>query len=230
MQTLVNLDVAISSHDRIRDSRVSAVPVGAAPWASSLSKRLVETVIVAVALPLVVLGILILGAISACAFRANPFFMQTRRGLDDVEIRVIKLRSLPKTFASATGKHEIAAGQICGYSSLLRRTHLDELPQLLHVLTGKMALVGPRPMIDGVLDLLDERSLQIRSMVRPGLTGSWQISTMGAHSLHECTELDTAYVFHASWRADAWIIFRTVVSSLGMSSVEPERAIARLSG
>lgn len=197
-------------------------------WLSSPLKRVLELFVVILAVPVVVPVIALLALISAFAFRASPFFLQTRRGLDGAEMRLIKLRSLPRTFATEAGNHEFEHSHLSGYSRLLRNSHLDELPQLFHVLTGKMALVGPRPMIDSVLELLDGESLRVRALVRPGLTGPWQISTMGAHSLHECTELDSSYVRSASLRNDIWIVMRTLLSSLGLSSAEPEDVIARL--
>ena len=97
----------------------------------------------------------------------------------------------------------------------MRSSHLDELPQIFNVIGGSLSLVGPRPMIDEVLDRLEPHDRALRSTVRPGMTGAWQISTMGCKALDACPELDRAYVEHATWRTDAWVLWRTALTAVG---------------
>jgi len=99
---------------------------------------------------------------------------------------------------------------------VLRRTSLDELPQLWNVLRGQMSLIGPRPYSLRDLEATPEAD-EILS-IRPGLTGLWQVSGRSDLSLEERVELDTRYVRERGYRLDAWIVMRTfgaVISGRG---------------
>lgn len=101
----------------------------------------------------------------------------------------------------------------------LRRSSIDELPQLLNVVRGDMSLVGPRPELRGVVD--DYHDWQhLRHAVRPGLTGLWQVTERANGTLlHEHTELDLEYVQHVSARTDARILVRTPFALLRQRGV-----------
>jgi len=92
---------------------------------------------------------------------------------------------------------------------LLRRTSLDELPQLWNVLVGDMSLVGPRPELPEIVASYEPWQ-HARHLVRPGITGWWQINRDGMRLMHETTELDLYYVLHKSLRLDLEILVRTV--------------------
>jgi lipopolysaccharide/colanic/teichoic acid biosynthesis glycosyltransferase len=96
---------------------------------------------------------------------------------------------------------------------LLRRSSLDELPQLLNVLRGDMALVGPRPVLPWEATLFKPRH-RIRFDVRPGITGLWQVSGRSRLSLPEALELDLQYVRTRCLRLDVMILLRTVPAVL----------------
>ena len=90
----------------------------------------------------------------------------------------------------------------------MRRTSLDELPQLLNVLKGEMSLVGPRPTIFGTDDY---RLWQTERLdFPPGLTGLWQITARGSVNMDERTRMDIAYIEHACVLLDVYIILKTV--------------------
>jgi lipopolysaccharide/colanic/teichoic acid biosynthesis glycosyltransferase len=94
---------------------------------------------------------------------------------------------------------------------MLRRSHLDELPQLFLVVVGKMTLVGPRPEMPSVHDQhFDPVFAHIRTSVRPGCTGLWQISDHCGEMIYEHPEFDECYVRNRSLRFDLWILRRTV--------------------
>ncbi|MFL5817821.1 MAG: sugar transferase [Conexibacter sp.] len=100
----------------------------------------------------------------------------------------------------------------------LRRSSVDELPQLWNVLRGEMSLVGPRPLPPFVIASLPERFLQLRRGVRPGLTGLWQVSGRSDGDMDELMRLDTEYVLNASLALDLRILARTpaaVLSGVG---------------
>lgn len=93
----------------------------------------------------------------------------------------------------------------------LRRTSLDELPQLINVLRGDMSLVGPRPELPDIVARYEPWQHE-RHLVRPGLTGWWQVQSRGDQLMHERTDLDVYYVRNQSFRLDLEILIRTIPS------------------
>jgi lipopolysaccharide/colanic/teichoic acid biosynthesis glycosyltransferase len=91
----------------------------------------------------------------------------------------------------------------------LRRTSLDELPQLFNVLHGEMSLVGPRPVLSWEAQLFDE-AYQQRFAVKPGITGLWQVNGRSRLSMRNALELDVEYVIRRSLKLDLAILLRTV--------------------
>jgi lipopolysaccharide/colanic/teichoic acid biosynthesis glycosyltransferase len=177
----------------------------------SLPKRAFEWFAAAwfafVTLPLV----LLLAAMATISFRASPFFSQERIGLGGKRFRVVKIRSLYKTVSDGMPKYELTAESTTRYGRFIRRTHLDELPQLWLVLVGTMSLVGPRPEMPELAAGFSEEFGRLRSSMRPGCTGLWQISADSHRLITEAPEYDLAYVENASMRLDLWIVWRTVV-------------------
>lgn len=96
---------------------------------------------------------------------------------------------------------------------ILRRTSLDELPQLLNVLRGDMSLVGPRPAIPSEVSQYNERQLR-RLGVKPGLTGLWQVSGRSLLSYSDWVDLDLRYIDHWSFGLDLKILFKTIPAVL----------------
>lgn len=196
-------------------------------WATSDNRRAVDLIVALLLLPIAAVLILVTAVVSAVAFKAWPFFTQERRGQYDQTIRVLKIRSLPTSFPARLGKHDMEHHRLGPWSTFIRTTHLDELPQILNVITGSLSLVGPRPMIDEVLSRLDPHDRALRSTVRPGMTGAWQISTMGRTALDACPQLDRIYVQRATWRTDAWLLWRTALSALGGPALRPDEILDR---
>ena len=149
------------------------------------------------------------------------FFRQERIGRDDRVFRIYKFRTMVADAearkAGLVGQNEGAAGffkiendpRITRVGNLLRRTSLDELPQLLNVLRGEMSLVGPRPLIvdeDSLIRGYDRRRLHLM----PGMTGPWQILGSSRIPLQEMAKID--YLYTAGWSlwSDVKILLRTV--------------------
>lgn len=101
--------------------------------------------------------------------------------------------------------------RITGIGRFLRRSSLDELPQLINVLRGEMSLVGPRPLPAYHIRRLDPAADRVRQRVRPGITGLWQVSGRSAATLPEQQRLDTYYVRNWSLWLDIHILCRTVL-------------------
>jgi lipopolysaccharide/colanic/teichoic acid biosynthesis glycosyltransferase len=101
--------------------------------------------------------------------------------------------------------------RVTSFGAFLRRTSLDEIPQLVNVLRGEMTLVGPRPLPDYETDLIEKSTHRRRLSVKPGLTCLWQISGRNAiKSFEDWVQLDIEYIDRASLPLDLWIILRTV--------------------
>lgn len=104
--------------------------------------------------------------------------------------------------------------RVTRFGRILRKSSLDELPQLFNVLTGDMSLVGPRPEAMGVVELYKEKHKK-RLQVKPGLTGLQQITCRGTKSMQERLKYDTYYIKHRSILLDFWILFRTMFVVIG---------------
>jgi len=91
----------------------------------------------------------------------------------------------------------------------LRRTSLDELPQLFNVLRGHMSLVGPRPSLPWEVELYKEHH-RLRFQVKPGMTGLWQVRGRSSLSMEQALDLDVAYVLRRTLRLDLWILLMTL--------------------
>jgi lipopolysaccharide/colanic/teichoic acid biosynthesis glycosyltransferase len=140
----------------------------------------------------------------------SPIYRQRRVGLNGEEFDVLKLRTM------VTGAEHIGAGmaidegdtRITRVGGFLRRTSLDEIPNLINVLRGDMAIIGPRPTIPVQVAQYTERQ-RGRLAVKPGLTGWAQVNGRAALPWPERIELDLWYVEHRSWRLDFQILMRT---------------------
>jgi lipopolysaccharide/colanic/teichoic acid biosynthesis glycosyltransferase len=174
----------------------------------------VGTVLAVIALPLIV--VLAIGA--AVTLRAWPIFVQDRLGKDGRTFRFPKVRTLPPDTAASTDKYSLSGVRIPTYGRLLRRTHLDELPQLLLVPFGLMSLVGPRPEMPEVAARYPADFVAERTSVRPGCTCLWQLSDSANGLIYEAPEYDRAYLRHSGPLLDAWILYRTARAWLPKSS------------
>ncbi len=181
-------------------------------FARRLLDVVVGTVLALATLPLVV----ILAAGSAAVLGTWPFFAQIRIGRHQRPIRIYKIRTLPREAPAEADKYHIAATvPIPRLCRALRRLHLDELPQLWLVPVGRLSLVGPRPEMLTLHRTFDPDFAALRTSVRPGCSGLWQISDRAAHLIREAPEDDRLYVAHASLRLDLWILWRTARAVAG---------------
>ncbi len=107
----------------------------------------------------------------------SPLFFQTRVGKQQKAFTLVKLRTM-KLNTESVGTHLVDSDSITPYGTFLRRSKLDELPQLFNVLLGQMSLVGPRPCLPNQAELIAERDKRNVFGVRPGITGLGQISNV----------------------------------------------------
>jgi len=141
----------------------------------------------------------------------SPIYRQRRVGLDGRAFDVVKLRTM------VSGAERLGAGlavsegdtRITRVGRVLRRTSLDEVPNLVNVLRGDMAIVGPRPTVPVQVQQYDARQ-RGRLAVRPGITGWAQVNGRAELPWSERIELDLWYIEHRSWALDLKILWRSV--------------------
>ncbi len=140
-------------------------------------------------------------------------FRQRRSGRGSREFVIVKFRTMqvgtPDLASHLMGPGSSRVTRIGGF---LRRSSLDELPQLWNVFTGDMSLVGPRPALHNQDDLIALRRAAGVDALRPGLTGWAQIHGRDELDVAQKTRFDTWYLEHASLRLDLWILLRTVIT------------------
>jgi undecaprenyl phosphate N,N'-diacetylbacillosamine 1-phosphate transferase len=139
----------------------------------------------------------------------KPFFFQLRPGKDGVIFRIIKFKTMNEK-KDANGNLLSDAQRLTPIGSFVRKTSLDEIPQLFNVLMGDMSLIGPRPLLVHYLDLYSDFQKR-RHDVRPGITGWAQVNGRNAISWDKKFEYDVWYVNHLSFILDMKILFKTVL-------------------
>lgn len=154
------------------------------------------------------------------ANQGKPFFLQSRPGKNGKIFNVIKF----KTMNDKTDTHgELLpdAERLTAVGKLVRKTSLDEIPQLINVIKGDMSLVGPRPLLIEYLPLYNATQ-QRRHEVRPGITGWAQVNGRNAISWQKKFELDVWYVDHLSFSLDLKILRMTVVKVFRSEGINQE--------
>ncbi|HEX3520362.1 MAG TPA: sugar transferase [Solirubrobacteraceae bacterium] len=163
-------------------------------------------------------------ALAALAIRLESpgpvIYRQRRAGLDGHPFEVLKLRTM------VDGAEHLGAGlavngndsRITRVGALLRRTSLDELPNLVNVLRGEMSLIGPRPTLPVQVEQYTERQ-RGRLSLRPGITGWAQVNGRASLPWADRIELDLYYIEHRSLALDVRILWRTVAMVLGGSGL-----------
>ena len=139
---------------------------------------------------------------------AGVFFCQDRPGKDEKIFKAIKFKSMTDE-KDANGNLKSNAERITPIGKFMRKTSLDELPQMLNVINGDMALIGPRPLLVNYLPYYTDRE-RLRHSVRPGITGYAQTHGRNNLSWDERLAMDVFYVEHLTFGMDLKIFFRTI--------------------
>lgn len=171
-------------------------------------KRLLDFLLALTALLVLSPLLLLLTVAGAVAMRGNPFFAQPRPGRGERIFRLIKFRTMSDR-RDASGALLPDGERLNGYGRFLRKTSLDELPELFNILVGQMALVGPRPLLTAYLPLYSEEQHR-RHDVRPGLTGYAQVHGRNAVPWEERFRMDVWYTQNITFRLDCRILLDTV--------------------
>jgi len=183
-------------------------------------KRFFDVFVAVVALVLFC-PLLLLVAIAIRLNLGSPvFFVQQRAGYRGRLFWIYKFRTM-KSLCGSDGKSLPDSNRMTKFGSFLRRSSIDELPELWNVICGDMSLVGPRPLLPEYLAHYNERQ-QRRHDVLPGLTGWAQVNGRNAISWEERFEMDVQYVEKQSFWLDMTILFRTVSTVVSQSGVSAE--------
>lgn len=192
----------------------AAKPLGA-------HKRLFDVTLVVLALPVLLPVFLILAVLVRLTSRGPAFFVQSRIGQNGVPFGMIKFRSMYLDAEARRGqvlaqsdregicfkaKHD---PRITRFGRVLRRTSLDELPQLINVLKGEMSLVGPRPALPEEVAAYPAAALE-RLVVLPGITGAWQVAGRADLGFDQMVALDVDYARAPTLRRDLSILAQTL--------------------
>lgn len=148
---------------------------------------------------------------------AGAFFLQERPGKNEIFFKVIKFKSMTDE-KDSDGKLLPDSERLTSVGKFVRATSIDELPQLINVLKGDMAFIGPRPLLIEYLPYYTERE-KLRHTVRPGISGWAQVHGRNTVSWDERFEYDAYYAEHISFWLDAKIFFMTILNVLRRKDV-----------
>ena len=154
---------------------------------------------------------------------AGVFFMQERPGKNGKIFKVIKFKTMTDE-RDVDGNLLPDAQRLTKVGRFVRSTSIDELPQLINVLKGDMALIGPRPLLPQYLPLYSKEQAR-RHEVRPGITGWAQVNGRNAISWTRKFELDVWYVDHCSFLLDLKIIFMTIKKVFVREGISSETSV-----
>ncbi|KAB3583500.1 sugar transferase [Turicibacter sanguinis] len=183
-------------------------------------KRAIEFIIVLVGL-VVASPILLVVAILVKTKLGSPIiFRQQRVGLNGEIFEMVKFRTMKNEY-DEQGNPLPDEVRLTKFGQLLRKTSLDELPELWNVLKGDMSLVGPRPLLVEYLPLYSDEQMK-RHNVRPGVTGYAQVNGRNNISWAKKFELDVYYVENFSLWLDVKILFQTVAKVLGQADINQD--------
>lgn len=165
--------------------------------------------------PVFIISFLLLSIVN----KGDAFFIQARPGKNEKIFKIIKFKTMTDA-KDANGELLPDAERLTKFGNFVRKTSLDEIPQLLNVLFGDMSLIGPRPLLVKYLPLYNEKQKR-RHLVRPGITGWAQVNGRNAISWKQKFEYDVWYVENISFILDLKILWLTVLKVIkrdGISS------------
>lgn len=183
-------------------------------WFYPYGKRVVDLIVSSLLLVLLSPVLLLVALIIRLSSRGPALFVQERVGRDGALFKMYKFRSM----CSHAQKYEPSPKtsldpRITQIGKFLRRTSIDELPQLINVFLGQMSLVGPRPEMPFIVHRYSEHQRQ-RLQVAPGITGLWQLSSDRAHPIHENLHHDFVYIRDRTLSLDMAILLHTLLFAM----------------
>lgn len=194
-------------------------------WYARFGKRALDLVVGGAMLLLLSPLLAVIAALIWLRLGRPVLFRQARPGKNGVPFVLLKFRTMREA-VDAAGRPLPDAQRLTPIGGVLRRTSLDESPELLNVVRGEMSLIGPRPLLMKYLPLYTPEQSR-RHALRPGITGWAQVNGRNALAWEERFDLDVWYVDHVSFALDmriAWLTVRTLLTGAGVS--QPGHATA----
>ncbi len=185
-------------------------------------KRMIDFVASLVGILLTFPVLLVVTAVLLVQNHGKPFFIQRRPGKNGKIFRIFKFKTMNDK-RDESGKLLPDEQRLTAMGAFVRKTSLDEIPQLFNVLTGQMSLIGPRPLLPDYLHLYNDFQKR-RHEVKPGITGWAQVNGRNAISWDRKFELDVWYVDNISFALDVKILLMTVKKVLKSEGINPANA------
>ena len=184
-------------------------------------KRLLDVILSGCAIVLLLPVYLVIGAAIYVDDPGPVLFRQKRVGIRKTHFQILKFRTMKMETPRDMPTHLLADPQryITRVGGFLRRTSLDELPQIFQIFTGKMSIIGPRPALWNQFDLIEERDKYGANDLRPGLTGWAQINGRDELPIDVKARLDGEYVRNLRFLFDCKCFFGTIASVLKQDGV-----------
>lgn len=184
-------------------------------------KRILDFIISLCGLIILMPAFLVLTIMIKLDSRGPVFFKQKRVGIHKTYFEILKFRTMRIDTPSDMPTHMLVNPEkyITRVGKFLRKTSLDELPQIINILKGDMSIIGPRPALWNQYDLISERDKYRANDVMPGLTGWAQVNGRDELEIPVKARLDGVYVKYLSFRMDCICFFKTVISVLNHEGV-----------
>lgn len=177
-------------------------------------KRLIDIVLSFTSILFLVLPLILVSLIIMIDSKGGIFFLQKRSGKDKVPFSILKFRTMPTDTPHYLASNDLfnVENRCTRFQRFLRKSSIDELPQLINILKGDMSIIGPRPVICQETDLIEERDKYNANSVRPGLTGWAQINGRDNLNCIDKARLDGEYVRNISFKSDMKCFLLTIRS------------------
>ncbi|MBP0902482.1 sugar transferase [Mariniflexile gromovii] len=180
-------------------------------------KRLIDLAASIIGFIILIPVILLVIVVSYIIHKGNPFFFQWRPGKNEKVFKIIKFKTM-NDLRDTTGVLLPDAARTTKWGAFLRKSSLDEIPQLINIIKGDMSLIGPRPLRVSYLQYYTEKE-KLRHNVKPGVTGLAQVSGRNKLSWDEKLAFDVEYVEKMSFLFDLKILFKTIKKVLFPSDI-----------
>ena len=184
-------------------------------------KRVIDIILSSIAIVILALPMLVIAIIIKIDSPGPVLFKQKRIGIHKKHFTILKFRSMPVSAPKDTPTHQLqnADAMLSKWQKFMRKSSVDELPQLFCIFVGTMSIIGPRPALWNQFDLIEERDTYGANDVLPGLTGWAQINGRNSLSWDEKFRLDVWYVDNRSFLLDMKIILLTALKVVRRSGI-----------
>lgn len=178
-----------------------------------ITKRILDIILSTIAFILLIIPGIIIGICIKLESKGPVFFKQKRVGKNKKYFMIYKFRTMRTDAPKDMPTHMLnnAESYITKIGGFLRKTSLDELPQIINIIKGDMSIIGPRPALWNQEDLIEERDKYGANDIRPGLTGLAQISGRDELEIPVKAKLDGEYIEKVSFLFDIKIFFKTIL-------------------